>query len=64
MDNIENGAQGLPANASGGMDAAEKELRIFLVGFMGTGKSYWGRRLAQKLEIDARANHRDRTAHE
>lgn len=51
MDNIEKGAQGLPAHESGGGDAAEKELRIFLIGFMGTGKSYWGRQLAQKLEV-------------
>lgn len=26
-------------------------MKIFLIGFMGSGKSYWGRRLSQKLGI-------------
>ena len=26
-------------------------MRIFLIGFMGTGKSYWGRQLSEKLGI-------------
>ena len=26
-------------------------MRIFLIGFMGCGKSYWGQQLAQKLEL-------------
>lgn len=27
------------------------DMKIFLIGFMGTGKTYWGRLLSQKLQI-------------
>src|SRR5688500_17701882 len=46
MENKEQHHQQSPSG-----EAAEKELRIFLIGFMGCGKSYWGRQLAQKLEL-------------
>ena len=51
MDYYNNLQQGAPSGQKGGGDAAEKELRIFLIGFMGCGKTYWGRQLAQKLEL-------------
>lgn len=49
MENLEHPNHQAPAGGHG--DAAEKELRIFLIGFMGCGKTYWGRQLAQKLEL-------------
>ncbi len=49
MENLEN--RGAPLHNQSGADTGEKELRIFLIGFMGCGKTYWGRKLAQKLEI-------------
>ena len=26
-------------------------MKIFLIGFMGSGKSYWGRKLSEKLRL-------------
>ena len=26
-------------------------MKIFLIGFMGSGKSYWGRKLSEKLNL-------------
>ena len=49
MGNLENG--GKPLYNQDGADTGEKELRIFLIGFMGCGKTYWGQKLAQKLEL-------------
>jgi len=49
MENLEN--RGAPLHHHEGADTGEKELRIFLVGFMGCGKTYWGQKLAQKLEL-------------
>ena len=49
MGNMEN--KGAPLYNQDGADTGEKELRIFLIGFMGCGKTYWGQKLAQKLEL-------------
>lgn len=49
MDNLEQQSQSL--SGRGHADTDEKDLRIFLIGFMGCGKTYWGRQLAQKLEL-------------
>ena len=49
MENFE--SKGAPLNNQDGADTGEKELRIFLIGFMGCGKTYWGQKLAQKLEL-------------
>ena len=51
MENLEPTGHPAPTGAGSYNEAAEKELRIFLIGFMGCGKSYWGRQLAQKLEL-------------
>lgn len=51
MENLEHTGALLPSGSSGREGAAEKDLRIYLIGFMGCGKSYWGEKLAQKLEL-------------
>jgi len=29
----------------------EKKIRIYLIGFMGSGKTHWGKRMAQALQV-------------
>ena len=49
MENLEN--RGAPLSHQDGASTGEKSLRIFLIGFMGCGKTYWGQKLSQKLEL-------------
>ena len=43
-DNIENSDPGSPFRGTG-------SIKIFLVGFMGCGKSHWGKILSRKLNV-------------
>jgi shikimate kinase len=51
MTNIENNESMVLSSPSGDRHTSTEGLKIFLIGFMGCGKTHWGKQLAGKLKI-------------